>query len=111
MDALDGKSLSTLKQWRCSNNKNHVLGVTERVKVTLEVKGRKLKYFTTRLLIFRHAVDLGEEIPAEIEVCGMLDGKTLNMTWKCSVPGCECVEEWHPDMDIDEHLAMTYLAE
>jgi len=88
-----------------------VLGVTERVRVNLQADSRSIKYYTTRLLIFRQAVDLGAELPAEIEVGGMLDGRTLSMTWKCSVPGCGCIQEWHPDKEVMEYLAMTYLAE
>lgn len=109
MNNVDGKKLGDFKQWRCSKNREHILGVTERVKVNLQVDGHAIKYYTTRLLIFRQAVDLGAEVPAEIEVCGMVDGKTLSMTWKCST--CGCVVEWHPEKGILEHLAMRYLAE
>ena len=109
MDNLDGKKLSDLKQWLCSNSRAHVLGVTERVKVNLQVDGRSIKYYSTRLLVFREAVDLSADVPAEIEVCGMLDGRTLSMMWKCSV--CQCVHEWHPDREIIEQLVITYLAE
>jgi len=111
MDNLDGKKLSDFKQWRCSKNKDHVLGVTERVKVNFQVNGLSLKYFTTRLIIFREAVDLSAEIPAEIDVAGTIDGKMLSMVWKCSVPGCGCIKEWHPDEELVEYLVKNYLPE
>jgi len=111
VDNLDGKKLSDFKQWRCSRNNDHILGVIERVKVSLQANGSTLKYFTTRLLVFRQAVDLSAEVPGEIEVSGALDGKILNMIWKCSVPGCGCVEEWHPDKEIVEYLVNTYRPE
>lgn len=63
------------------------------------------------LALFRRAVDLGVERPAEIEVCGALDGRMLSMRWRCSVSGCGCIEEWHPAPDVVEFVAATYLAE
>ncbi|MFZ5856759.1 MAG: hypothetical protein ACOYZ6_08010 [Chloroflexota bacterium] len=110
MENLDGQLLDGSQQWKCQNG--HVLGVIERVKAELRVKGGKtLRYYTTRLALFRQAVDLGVERPAEIEVSGALDGKILSMRWRCSVAGCGCVEEWHPAPDVAELLASTYLAE
>ncbi|MCI0551304.1 MAG: hypothetical protein L0287_10135 [Anaerolineae bacterium] len=111
MKNLDGKSLSDFKQWRCSRNKDHILGVIERVKISLQANGSTLKYYTTRLLVFRQAVDLSADVPGEIEVSGSLDGRILNMLWRCSVLGCGCVEEWHPDKEIIEYLVNTYHAE
>lgn len=111
MENLDGKQLSDLKKWRCSRNRDHVLGVIERVKVSLQANGSTLKYYTTRLLVFRQAVDLSADVPGEIEVSGSLDGRILNMLWRCSVPGCGSVEEWHPDKEIVELLVTNYVAE
>lgn len=111
MDKLDGISLGDMKQWKCEQNKDHVLGVIERVEVKLQVRGSTLRYYTSRLIIFRMAVDQSAEIPAEIEVAGTVDGKMLSMVWRCSVPGCGCPKEWHPDHEIVEMLAKTYLAE
>lgn len=104
MDNLDGTKLNDFKQWRCGGNSGHILGVIERVKVN----GRSYQYFTTRLLIFREAVDLSAEVPAEIEVLGVVDGKMLSMVLKCSVPGCGCMREWHPDEGAVELLQNLY---
>jgi len=112
MDNLDRTKLDGLKHWRCDRNKDHILGVIERVQVEVLMDDRStLKYFTTRLLIFRAAVDLCAEVPTEIEVSGALDGKMLSMTWKCSVPGCGCVKEWHPDEGALEWLKKRYASQ
>lgn len=112
MEKVDGISLGNMRQWRCEKNKNHVLGVIERVEVKLQVNGSTLRYYTSRLIIFRTAVDQGAEIPAEIEVAGTLDVKTLlGMIWICTVPGCGCRKEWNPDSEIVDMLAKMYLAE
>jgi hypothetical protein len=108
MDNLDGKTLYDHEQWCCSKNKDHILGVIERVQVSVILNDTTLKYYTTRLLIFGKAVDLGAEVPAEIEVAGMLDGRITSMVWKCSVPGCGCVKEWHPDKAALEWLRKRY---
>jgi hypothetical protein len=108
MENVDGRTLSDAKQWRCTRNKDHVLGVIERVQDDMTLNGRSVKYYTTRLVIFRAAVDLGAEVPTEIEVAGALDGKMLSMVWKCSVPGCGCMREWHPDEGALELLQSLY---
>lgn len=108
MENLDGKTLGNLKQWRCSKNKNHILGVIERVQVSVSVNGSSFKYHTTRLSIFRVAVDLSAEIPAEIDVSGVIDGKIMSLVWECSVPGCGCMREWHPDEGAIELLQSLY---
>ena len=110
MDNLDGTKLEDLKQWRCKN-KDHILGVIERVQVSVLLDNTTLRYYTTRLIIFRHAVDLGAEVPAEIEVAGTVDGKMTSMVWMCSVPGCGCVKEWHPDEGALEWLRKRYAKE
>lgn len=108
MDNLDGKTLGKAKQWKCNKNKDHILGVIERVQAGALIDGKALKYYTTRLLIFRAAVDLSAEVPAEIEVSGAVDGRMLSMVWKCSVPGCGCIKEWHPDEDALDWLRKRY---
>ena len=105
MNNLDGTTLDGLKKWRCNKNKDHILGVVERVQVSAQVNGAALKYYTTRLIIFRQTVDLAAEIPIEIEVAGGIDGRMLSMVWRCSVPGCGCIKEWHPD---EEALIWLY---
>lgn len=112
MDNLDGKTLGNLKHWLCNKNKDHILGVIERVHVSVVMDDKStLKYFTTRLLIFRASVDLCAEVPGEIEVSGTLDGKMLSMIWKCSVPGCGGIREWHPDEGALDWLKKRYAKE
>lgn len=107
MDNMDGQLLDGSQQWKCEHG--HVLGVIERVKAELRVNEKTLRYFTTRLALFRQAVDLSMERPAEIEVSGAVDGRILSMRWRCSV--CGGIKEWHPAPDVAEFLANTYLAE
>lgn len=109
MDTVDGKLLSNMKLWRCKKNKDHVLGVSERVRVSFEIGGRNVKYYSNRLRLFRSAVDLNAEIPPEIEVCGMVDGRTLSMSWFCSA--CGEPRQWNPDEEFVKQLAGTYLTE
>ncbi len=109
MDNLDGKLLSNMRQWRCEKNSDHILGVIERVTWRLQVRDKILRYETSRLIIFHEAIDINAEIPPEIEVQGSLDGKTLNMFWKCSC--CGTIKEWHPGNEVVEFLAKTYLSE
>jgi len=111
MDKVDGLLLNNMKQWRCEKNKDHILGVIEQVQVKLQVNGSTLRYQTSRLIIFREAIDRSAEIPAEIEVAGTVDGKILSMIWRCSIKGCGCIREWHPSDEFVEFLARTYLAE
>ncbi len=109
MDNLDGNTLADLTQWHCNRNKDHILGVIERVQVHVTRKDKtRLRYYTTRLSIFRTAVDMGAEVPDEIEVSGVVDGKMLNLVWKCSVPGCGGSKEWHPDLGMVELLETLY---
>lgn len=109
MENLDGKTLGDLKQWKCGRNSDHVLGVIERVRVSVMLNDETtLQYYTTRLIIFRAAVDLGAEVPAEIDVSSNLDGKMLSMTHKCSVPGCGSIKEWLPDEGALEWLKKRY---
>lgn len=112
MDNLDGNALldgERFKHWKC--DQGHVLGVIERVKMSLQVEEVKIRYFTSRLVLFRNAVDMAADRPAEIEVAGQGDGRILSIVWKCSVPGCGCLREWHPQRELVEFLASTYVAE
>ena len=111
MDKVNGSQLNDMKQWRCEKNKDHILGVIERVEAKLQVNGTTLRYRTSQLIIFREAVDRGADIPAEIDVAGTIDGKMLIMIWTCTVKGCGCINEWHPGNDVIEFLMKTYLAE
>lgn len=110
MDNLNGSAINDMerfKHWKC--NQDHIMGVTERVRVTLQANGTTLRYFTTRLLIFHDAVDMTADVPAEIEVSSSLDGRILSMVHRCSV--CGGIREWHPDKDVVEFVASMYVAE
>lgn len=107
MDNLDGKKLSDLEQW--SDENGHVLGVKVNGKEKIQFDERTIRYATTHLILFRAAIDVLADVPDEIEVGGVFDGKVLNMTWKCSI--CGCVKKWYPGNEIVKHLAITYLAE
>ena len=103
MDDVDGRLINDarFKQWRCG--RGHVMGVTERVKVTLRAGETTLRYFTTRLLVFQEAVDMEAEVPAEIRVASSLDGRILSMVHRCSV--CGEIREWHPEARVVEMMA------
>jgi hypothetical protein len=112
MKNLDGKNLSDFKQWRCANNAHHILGVLERVRVNVKMNGTTFTYYSPHLLIFRNTVDMEAETPAEIDVAGSIEGRTLfDMAWKCSVPGCGGIRKWFPEKELIEHFVRTYLAE
>lgn len=110
MKTLDGTKLSGFKQW--CDARGHVLGVLERVRVSVKVDGVAARYSSPQLLLFREAVDMGAEVPAQIDVAGTVEGRTLfSLVWKCSVPGCGCIKEWFPEKELMEHFVRTYLAE
>jgi hypothetical protein len=108
MDNVDGEALDDAKKWMCRNGR--ALGVVERVRAKLmSENGTSLRYYTTRLALFRRAVDLGAERPVEIEVIGALDGNILSMRCRCSE--CGVIEEWHPAPNVVNLLVSTYVAE
>lgn len=109
MDTVDGKNLRNFTLWRCKTHSDHVLGVSERVKVSFSIGGRPVRYYSTRLMLFRAAVDLNADIPEEIEVCGVLDGRTMSMVWTCSQ--CKSPQEWYPDHEFVKIMAEAYLTE
>ena len=110
MNNLDGNTINDerFKHWKC--NQDHIMGVTERVRVTLQsLGGTTLRYHTTRLLLFHEAVDMAADVPAEIEVSSSIDGRILSMVHRCSV--CGDLREWHPEKDVVQFVASTYVAE
>ena len=112
MDYLDGTKLSDFKQLRCDKDRRHIIGIVQRVHVSVEVDGVMFHYHSPRLLIFRTTVDMGADVPAEIDVAGSIEGRTLlNMGWRCSVPGCGGIKKWYPERELVEHFVRTYLAE
>lgn len=93
------QSLGELKRWKCKNN--HVLGVIERIKVS----SGAIEYHTSKLIIFRTAIDVEADPLAEVDAAGSLYGRMLlGFSWTCSVPGCGCVREWHPDEEALDWL-------
>lgn len=89
---------SELKTWKCGNG--HVLGVVQRVQVTRQLPvtlggntGQEVRYHSSRLLLYRHAVDLTQETPAEVDVMATVEGTTLDV--RCDAPGCDAVRSWY----------------
>lgn len=83
--------LEVNKQWTCQ--KDHVLGVSVRVRVEAEIKGKKTVYFVDRLLKFRHAIDPKADSPAAVEVDCEIEGTTYDI--RCDVIGCGAVRTWY----------------
>lgn len=77
-----------LKQWRCKNG--HVLGA-------IQLNGNEV----VRLMLYRHAVDLAADVPAEVDVVGPVLG---TMPVVCDAEHCGDVKLW--DMSLD---ALAYL--
>ena len=81
---MDAKSMRQFggrekaKTWRCANE--HVLGV-----ISYNGSGKPL------LELYRHAVDLKADEPAEVDVIGVLSGGMRNI--RCDV--CWDVRVWH----------------
>ncbi len=88
--------LDGLKQWKCKNG--HVLGVVERVKVG--------KRHVSRLMLFRHAIDLARLQPEEVDVIGALEGTMLHI--RCDIPGCGEVRPWEIGQDAYERLVEVF---
>jgi hypothetical protein len=92
MNQVDG-----LKQWQCS--KGHVLGVVERASFTTR-SGHS--GHVSRLMLYRHAIDLDQQNPTEVEVIGALEGTMLHI--RCDVPGCGEIRTWEIGADALERL-------
>lgn len=108
MDKLDGSEIydEKYKHWKC--RRGHLMGVIKRVRETLRVNGKTLRYDATRLLLFRQAVDISADVPAEIDVAGFGDGRVLSIVWRCSI--CGGIREWYAERGVAEFVASTYLA-
>jgi hypothetical protein len=65
-----------------------VLGVVKRVPVS--ANGRK--YYATRLILFREAVDPDTGNLQEGDIIAEVEGTTLHV--RCSVPGCKATRTW-----------------
>ena len=92
MDNMDG-----YRPWECS--KGHILGVVERARITTLTGQRG---HVSRLLLYRHAIDLSKEIPTEVDVIGSLEGTMLHI--RCDVPGCGEIRTWEIGADALERL-------
>lgn len=104
---MDGISDGKIKQWKCG--KGHVLGVVVREKVKTKIEGVTLKYHTSKLVIYRLAIDLEAESAAQVDAAGTLFGRMLlGFSWKCSVPGCGCVRDWNPDDEALDWLKRRF---
>jgi len=64
------------KEWLCKNG--HVLGA-------IQWNGNKLPY----LVLYRHAIDMGADIPQEVDVIGPVIGQ---MPVRCDL--CDAVRTW-----------------
>ena len=89
--------LDELKQWKCKNG--HVLGVVERARVE-NCQGRT--WHVSRLILFRHAIDLSQPEPEEVDVIGVAEGTVLHI--RCDVPGCGEIRPWEIGQDAIEWL-------
>ena len=59
------------------------------------------------LEVYRNAVDLEAESPAEVDICTIVHGKSFI---RCNVPGCEYVGIWH-NRGLERRPLSTYAAE
>jgi hypothetical protein len=99
---MDGK-LDGLKYWRCKNG--HLLGVVGRRQVVMS----GVRFHTPLLMIFRMAIDLAVAKMDSADVAGELYGRMLlGFRWRCSVAGCGCAREWHPEEDALDWLFRRY---
>jgi hypothetical protein len=71
-----------LKQWKCE--KGHVLGVVQRVKVE--------SGYVSRLMLFRHAIDLENGKVEDVDVIANIEGTTLDVA--CDVEKCGRKRTW-----------------
>jgi hypothetical protein len=94
---LDGK-----KQWKCENG--HVLGVVQREKVS---QGER-RVWITRLLLFRHAIDLQSGQMAEGDVAARVEGTVFDV--RCDVAGCGAVRSWYIGEEMMEMLVEKMMA-
>jgi hypothetical protein len=73
-------------KWLCQQGKTgHVLGISARVRVEVEIRGRKRVYYVDRLMKFRNAIDPQAEQPAEVEVDCEIEGTVYDI--RCTVCG------------------------
>lgn len=93
---MDGR-LDGLKQWKCPNG--HVIGVIDHVSLK---NGQGKSRHVSRLLLFRHAVDLSQSNLMAADVVGDVEGTMLHI--KCDVAGCGAIRSWWIGEDALERL-------
>lgn len=80
---MDGK-MDELKQWKCENG--HVLGVVERVRAT----SNGVKYYVSRLMLFRQAIDEESFVLKDVDVIANIEGTVMDIRCSC----CSTVRTW-----------------
>ncbi len=70
--------------WKCKNG--HELGSVGR-------NGNGSSK-TQQLFLYRHAIDMAEERPDEVDVIAVIEGYVVDV--RCSVPGCGQMRTWVP---------------
>ena len=107
---MDGLMTVSAKQWKCK--KGHVLGLVVRTKEQAKVENMTVKYHTSKLIIFRNAIDLSAlstDVEQDVDSAGELQGRMLlGFSWRCSVPGCGCVRDWNPDDEALDWLKKRF---
>lgn len=79
-----------ISDWRCQ--KGHVMGVVQKM-------GDK----SARLLLYRHALDMGQASPREVDVIAVVDAAA---DIRCDV--CGAMRTWSPSQDAFEKLMRHY---
>jgi hypothetical protein len=93
--------LDGLRQWKCPNG--HVLGVIQRI----EINDVGHKGWVTRLMLFRHAIDLQSGQMADVDVAAAVEGTTLDV--RCDVQGCGKTRSWFIGEEAINHLMRRVL--
>ena len=81
------------KAWLCSGNKRHVLGQVRR-------NGRGIR----QVQLYRMAVDLDADEPAEVDVITVLEGAAYDV--RCSI--CGSIRTWAPGEEAIRRLLKSY---
>ena len=103
---MDG-NFENMKPWKCKSG--HVLGVYDRATVDAKIEGQTVRYHTTKLIIFRQAINMESERLEAVDAAGTIYGRMLlGFSWRCSVPGCGCIREWNPDDEALDWLKKRF---
>ena len=81
------------KPWLCSKNRRHVLGLVRR-------NGRGIR----QVMLYRNAVDLDADEPAEVDVITVLEGAAYDV--RCSI--CGAIRTWAPGEEAIRQLLKSY---